>query len=563
METRNCQNCKDNFIIEPDDFSFYGKMNVPPPTFCPTCRFQRRLMFRNERVFFKRECEMCHASVVSIFNPDKGLKTLCSKCWWSDEWDSGKYYLEYDPNKNFFEQLQDLQKKTFFMQKVTDYATLVNSDYVNHAGSCKNCYLIFNADYCENVYYSSIVVDVKDSADCMMTGPVELLYGSIGGSGSSNVYFSKNCPKSMNLWYSKDCVGCTDCFGCVNLRKKNYYIYNESYTREEYMKKIAEMELDKYSSHVKIQDHIYDFWNKFPYRYVHGRMNTNVTGEYVVNSKNAKECYQSQNIEDSAYCQFITMPPFRDCYDISEWGNGAESCIEGITVGESVNGIKYCSGVWNNCRNVEYSMYMVNCSDCFGCVNLKKKQYCIFNKQYTKEEYFVLRDKIIADLEQKPYVDIKGRMFKYGEFLPYDLSPFSYNESFAPQYFPLEKEAIESSGFRYTEPKKPDYAVTLKLVDIPDSIHDISDDITKEVLECGCGKFYRIVVGELQLLKRFGIPVPRQCPDCRHAGRMRLLNKPFLYDRSCDKCRMDVRTSYAPGRPEIIYCEKCYQQEVM
>jgi hypothetical protein len=28
------------------------------------------------------------------------------------------------------------------------------------------------------------------------------------------------------------------------------------------------------------------------------------------------------------------------------------------------------------------------------------------------------------------------------------------------------------------------------------------------------------------------------------------------------KCEVEFETSYAPDRPEIVYCEKCYQQEV-
>jgi len=31
METRNCQNCKKDFIIELDDFGFYEKIKVPIP----------------------------------------------------------------------------------------------------------------------------------------------------------------------------------------------------------------------------------------------------------------------------------------------------------------------------------------------------------------------------------------------------------------------------------------------------------------------------------------------------------------------------------------------------
>jgi len=31
-ETRICQNCQQEFIVEPEDFLFYEKMKVPPPT---------------------------------------------------------------------------------------------------------------------------------------------------------------------------------------------------------------------------------------------------------------------------------------------------------------------------------------------------------------------------------------------------------------------------------------------------------------------------------------------------------------------------------------------------
>ena len=50
-ETKQCQNCKKDFIIEPDDFGFYEKIKIPPPTFCPECRMQRRLAWRNDFVF--------------------------------------------------------------------------------------------------------------------------------------------------------------------------------------------------------------------------------------------------------------------------------------------------------------------------------------------------------------------------------------------------------------------------------------------------------------------------------------------------------------------------------
>ncbi len=559
-ETRICQNCKKDFTVEPDDFSFYEKMKVPPPTFCSTCRFQRRLMFRNERVFYKRECDLCHKNIISIYKLESNFKVFCHKCWWSDEWETGDYYLDYDSGKNFFEQLKELQLKTPFDQKVTDYATVINSDYINHAGSCKNCYLIFTADFCENVYYGSTLANVRDSADLLMAS-TELSYDSIDIDGS-RIYFSENCSDCINVWYCKNCVGCNDCFGCMNLRKKSYHIYNEPYTKEAYDHKIKEMQLDKYSTHLKIKEKIYDYWKKFPHRYMYGLMNNNVSGDYIYNSKNAKNCYQGRFIEDSAYCQLITLATIKDCYDFTDWGNGAELCVDSTNCGEGAYRVNYSVCSWKNSRDVEYSMYVTNCNNCFGCLNLRKKEYCILNKQYTKEEYFALKEKIIADLEKNPYVDKKERIWKYGEFMPYDISLYSYNESFAQQYFPLNREEIEKSGFLYIEPKKPNYRATMKMEDIPDSIHDISDNFIEEIVECNCGKFYRIVEGELLLLKRFGIPVPRKCVDCRHMDRIKRVNPPLLYDRNCYKCKTEIKTSYAPDRPEIIYCGKCYQQEV-
>jgi len=29
-----------------------------------------------------------------------------------------------------------------------------------------------------------------------------------------------------------------------------------------------------------------------------------------------------------------------------------------------------------------------------------------------------------------------------------------------------------------------------------------------------------------------------------------------------EKCTVEFKTTYAPERSEIVYCEKCYQQEI-
>ncbi|MCC6323879.1 hypothetical protein IT400_03765, partial [Candidatus Nomurabacteria bacterium] len=95
---------------------------------------------------------------------------------------------------------------------------------------------------------------------------------------------------------------------------------------------------------------------------------------------------------------------------------------------------------------------------------------------------------------------------------------------------------------------------------------DVTDYITKEIISCvECKRAYRIVPIELQFYKRIGLPLPHKCHNCRFLDRYKFINPPKLWHRSCMKegCKNKFETSYSPERPEIIYCESCYQQEVM
>jgi hypothetical protein len=228
----------------------------------------------------------------------------------------------------------------------------------------------------------------------------------------------------------------------------------------------------------------------------------------------------------------------------------------------------------------------------FGCIGLRGKQYCILNKQYTKEEYFKLVPKIIEQMNAMPYKDKKGIVYKYGEFFPNELSPFAYNETIAQEYFTKTKEEIIKNGYDYRATLEKDYKATIQSKDLPDHIKDVPDSIIDEIISCPndgdektqCTKAFRIIKPELDFLKNNNIALPRYCPNCRHYKRLRQRNPFHLWHSKCqcagagsknkkykntiehthgtDPCQNEFETSYAPDRPEIVYCEKCYQQEV-
>jgi hypothetical protein len=174
-------------------------------------------------------------------------------------------------------------------------------------------------------------------------------------------------------------------------------------------------------------------------------------------------------------------------------------------------------------------------------------------------------------MNDMPYIDSCGRIYKYGEFFPSDLSPFCYNETIAQEYFPLTKEQAIQQGYKWKEKEERNYTIDIKNEDIPDNINDITDDITTKIIECAhkdcnhqCTEAFKIIPEELTFYRRMNLPIPRLCPNCRHGERIIQRNPMKLWHRSCMKegCTNEFETSYAPERPEIVYCEKCYQGEV-
>ncbi|MFA6258930.1 MAG: hypothetical protein WCX79_04550, partial [Candidatus Paceibacterota bacterium] len=146
-ETRKCQNCKQDFIIEQEDFDYLKKISssikceVLPPSWCPRCRMTRRLSFQNVWNLYWRNCDKCGEKTLSTFPEGKKNTVYCEKCWWADDWDGTEYALDYDPSKAFLEQVKELIKNTPYVALDNQFLTLKNSDFVNGIAWSKDCYM--------------------------------------------------------------------------------------------------------------------------------------------------------------------------------------------------------------------------------------------------------------------------------------------------------------------------------------------------------------------------------------------------------------------------------------
>ncbi|PID70186.1 hypothetical protein CSB37_03350 [bacterium DOLZORAL124_38_8] len=583
MIERICRVSGEKFEITKEDLEFYMKMDVVTkeqletltslqvgrsasineadipaellvglPTLCPTERQRRRLASINQRVLHKNSCSETHKSLISNYSPESGIPVVSISHWYSDDFDGLKTGRSFDFSRPFFEQFSALNKVSARPNLMNTPSFDENSAYTHHCGKSKNCYLLVDSDFNRDCAYSTSLNNCENVYDSFRVDKSELGYENIDCQNCYDSKFLQNSQNCSNSWFLKNCIGCNNCFGCVNLRNKEYYFLNQKCSPAEYQQKIDLLLLTRHSSVAGLREKFQDYCQQFPYKFMEGRQNEGVLGNYLTNCKNALYCYDSRNQHDCKYV-YQGFETARDVQDCMEIGVNAELLYECSTCGYDVQNLRFSLYCFEQSSKLDYCNYCWSCKDCFGCVGLRKKQYCILNKQYTQEEYEMLVPQIIEHMKKTG---------EWGEYFPVNISSFAYNESVANEYFPLTKEMAVAQNYQWKED-----VVTTKykgeMYQIPDDIADVSDEIVTKILQCErSGKLYKIQKAELRFYRKMNLPIPRLHPDERHKDRMALRNPRALWKRTCGDCGCEIQTTFAPDRPEKILCESCYLQVV-
>ncbi|MFH0712241.1 MAG: hypothetical protein V2A55_00050 [Candidatus Jorgensenbacteria bacterium] len=536
-----------------------------------------------------------------MFFPGGSRPVYCYSCWWSDKWDPMDFSRSLDFNRPLFEQFRDLIAAVPVIA-LWGYDN-TNSEYSNHSAHCKNYYLSFSGTNDEDVYYSYGADDCKNIFDCFLVANSENIYECVDAKKSYNSTFLIKCRECLDSHFLFDCVNCKNCFLSHNLRGKQYYIRNKPLTKDEYFRELVRIDFGSHLAQKKIYEDFVDLIKNSLHKYAAVVKSSDCTGDDISNSQNVKNSYLVHNSQDSKHCWRL-VKQMKNAHDICG-GLVSELVYEGVIAGQD----NYLVSFYSQFKDSRESFYCISGSGnshLFGCVGLRNKQYCILNKQYTKEEYESLIPRIIKHMDDMPYVDKKGRVYRYGEFFPPELSPFAYNETIAEEYFPLSKEEAISQGYRWKDPETKEYKVTKRLEDLSDHINDVDDSILKETIGCAhaigspsensgqigkpicneqCTTAFKIIKDELQFYRKMNLPLPRLCPNCRHYQRLKQRNPLKLWHRTCrcaggksensiysntakhfhesNHCPNEFETSYSPERKEIVYCESCYNSEVV
>ena len=481
--------------------------------------------------------------------------------WHSDKWDALDYGQGMDFTRPFFEQLRRLQER---VPRLALHALHnENSPYVNLSGYNKNCYLIFAAEYDEDCLYGAQVIRSRNCVDTLNCYESEGCYEVVDCEKSYRLLFSRDCSGCSDSAFLFDCKGCSDCLLSSNLRNKKFCVFNKELPKKEYEKRKKEFIERLQAGEVEVlRKEFEEFAQKQPHRDRFIINSENADGNYLQNSRNLRHCFDLSYAEDCAYV--YTGFKVKDLMDVCHTTE-AELGYEGMSLGYGAYGAVFTHGSWSS-RNTLYCDIVQSCSDCFGCVCLQHKKYCILNKQYSKEEYEELVPRIIAHMQKTPLrpPEADSAEYEWGAFFPITISPFAYNETLAQECYPLSKKEAQKRGWDWCEEEDvPQVEKTIPAAQLPPSIKDIPNDILRWAITCEstCRPF-KIIKQELDFYRTMGLPVPRLHPDERHRRRMAQRNPRKLWSRKCGKCGKGIETTYRPARPEIVYCEECYLKAV-
>ena len=528
---------KDNFEYKDGKL----KAKIPTPTLCPEERERRRFAFRNESNLYRRKCDFSWKSIISIFSPDKEYKVYDYPIWFSDTWTPESIEINLW-TKSVFDSLNSLLHIVPFWSK--HMRNNENSDYVNIVADSKNSYMCFASNELEDCLYSRYGISSKNCVDCLSVENSENCYDCVKVNHCFKVFHSDNCESCSNSSYLNNCINCHDCFNCSDLENQSYCINNQQYTKEEYEQKINDKPKSLLHSMITIWCRQVwcnnCFWNN------------------IINSHNCSFVSNSTECENVKY----TLKDLKGNNSHDVYFSPSDLCFYMVWCRYSHS----CGFIafWTNLKN---SWYCVNCFDssyCFWCVGLKNKEYCIYNKQYTKDEYNQIVPQMIAEMM---------RNHERGEFLDPQLSYYWYNESIAMDYYPITKE--EALWMWY---KRSDYDSPLPRVEkfVPwEKLPKVGCKIIKEqkpeflnkllnyAIVCEVSKRpFRITKQEIDFYVKHNLSLPTKHPDIRHQERSTRKDPTTLHLIHCDGCWEEMLSVYEKQSWKKILCEKCFYKNM-
>ncbi len=552
-----CVQCQQPFIVTAKELAFLEKISprinektylIPQPKLCPGCRLQRRMAHRNQIYVNLKQDPGTTERVFSMYLGKPSFPVVSNTQWWSDSWEARDYGRDFDFSRPFFEQWRELRDLVPHPALNTILDSIENSDYCNNCSWLKDCYFCFDADKNRDCLYSETITNCKDCLDCSVIFDSELCYDCAACSNCYNLQSSENCEQCSDSYFLTNCRGCKHCFGCINLRHQEYFIFNKEVSKDKYTRFLESSNLISWNKRLEFKRKVQELQATNPKPHLIGSRIENCSGNHLHNSRNIENSFFINGGEDLRHCNIVTSGA-KDCQDCTISFMSPELMYECCICGLNTQRLLFCYNCWDGANNLIYCDTSHASENCFGCVCLRKQQFCILNKQYSKEDYFALLPKIVEHLHKHG---------EWGEFFPMQLSPWPYNYSFASRFFSLSENQAKEEQLNWL-PKDATEFGNLQAQELPDDLPSNDQSI---IAQCeSTGRLFRITTEEIKRLRKFSAPLPREVYDQRMNERAKRCGGMKLISRLCAFTKEELRTVYSTEDAPIIWNKAFFDRE--
>lgn len=550
---RTCALTGEKWMMTDEEIGWYKKFNVPPSPLSPFSRWIVLHNFSTGYQWWWNKHAETGKPVLTFHHPGSGIRVLPDVEWFEKDFSS--IHIDWDASRNTFEQMRELQLNvpliaTGSFKIPENSVSLVSmgdqNSYFTLACESKDSFfatILLKGEEC------SEMVSVNTASQCHQVTHSRRVHGC------RYVRESHDCIDSAFLF---DCRNCESCFGATNQRNKKYLWFNEQLTKDEWLRRRKEVDLscrdvvEEWSSRFVVLLKDDAVW---PENF--NEKSIDSIGEYLTESTNCRYCY---NLEPGAV----------DNYWVA-WGGisngnaftigafqGASHCYYSMNAGKS-SGCLFSSRVIG-CDGCEYCFASYHCKNCFGCFGLQRKQYCIFNKQYTEEEYWQKLDEIKCTMVDRG---------EYGQFFPPSMASSWKELSGAHLYCLVPLEQLSTFGVTSFEQCAdgacgPDLAGSEILTpeQVPNCIREIDDSWTKRpIFDPVANRRFAFLKPELDHYRKFGIAPPNAYFVRRMSGLHEQMQAAAFETRPCAKCGKELMTSKIAAHPDRrVYCKDDYLQ---
>lgn len=544
---RTCSLTGEKWMMTDEEIGWYKAFNVPPSTVSPQTRWKYHGLWYVGYQYWYQAHPVTGKPIVCTVHPSTGIKVLPDVEWFQkDFFDAGR---DYDAAKSFFEQWRVLQLAVP-MPASRNHVEPVNSIAFVSQGD-EDSYFV-GASKTKRTLYAHAATDVEDSAEVYESSKLQNCYNVVDSSRLHLCLFARASYDCINSAFLFDCRNCEFCFGVTNKRNKKYVWFNEQLTKDEWEKRRAAVDLGS-------RNVVTEYLQKFNDLVKDQAIWPENFNDHAVES-NGEYLFKTTRVKDSYLCGEGAVDQYSCNFSI---GNSEHDAFSGYAVNGSDfyysasgggRGQKFCFLTIRS-DNMEYCLLCYNSRDCFGCVGLQRKQFCIFNKQYTEEEYWKRVDELKCAMLERG---------EYGEFFPAGYSPSYWADSGAPSWFGATEADVRAMGSMMYEPES-NGAIGNDLVDpsrlkpsmdVPDHIDQLTDDWAGvPLLDAACGRRFSYIKPEVAFYRRLKIAPPINHFTSRIKALWKEANQGVFDRTTCSKCGKSLTVARNAAHPvRIIYC---------